>query len=1087
MKSESENNFYPFYKVISINNNINPSVDILIESIDRFSFGEDFDDDKLIQLANGEIKKQPPNNYGFIKSENFLSESNQKMEDLNNIINNIFEIKIINEENKNKGKICGIFNKEDFELKIDKKKKHKNNQLNDSFEKNYSNPLKNILDDEDDNFPEIDKINNNKKNNNKDLPISKNEDSKREKEKEKEREKEKEEEEKINNNKEENIEQEIIINDITNEIDNDKNGNENQKEIKNENELNKENNNINLNGSNSNMKINNYDADDDKENEQKIKEIKEINNSDTEIPIGDLLPFNNKQNESKSEISKEIPKLNIDKDNNQKNKDINLPIKRIELMDDKANNNIFNDNDDLESPRLGSNFVEEEKEEKDFKDKEEKIEKVETIDKEKNNTIRNSEDNLKNEKENEIINGSLNKINEQQMNLPLSLNIDSPFINPNIAIYSSKNDLNNAINQAEINNKKKLNLNEEEEINGNGKYKDNKDKIENKDNKINNKKEKDLNMNLAELKENSFIIKNTSSKPKIDKDSEEKNKKILELTQKLEKTEKDAQKIKETNEKLLEVINMFKNWQTIEQKKPPNSGKNSRSDTPKRHVIKKRCFTPTLSKTNKFYKKIQVPAPHHKRSNSYNKIRINNHINENKLYIDYMPPKQKTYRELHGRESNKRKEKKNLKMPNNIAKSYGNYINRNTIYLTGTNNSKYLKSPYLNNNMNYTGISYSNGFNNFNNHNNSYNNYLYMNNSSQSFYVNKHNMNNNLDDNFKNIYQRQVMQMPPNEQPLFYETKSNLNMNNSIYNELIYNNNINYNSENKYNRNNNINEKNNKYIQEMPFNFNNNSHDISSNNNPKKINNSKRSKNKLLDFKDFQIIFDEPLAKEKNDNNHLKKNINNSDNKIKSNENSNLNKINNNKSVNNNIYKDNDNKNFSNNNYNLINYREYSNYKMNELNKNNILKKNIKENLEDKKNKEKYEKVKDDNNQNDKNAYNNGITNNIKKKSNQKMSNNKNKSNNINNINNNNSKEFNRNKYRNERNGNKFNNLQNNESNELEIPKDNMNLKEEKTMEKIINKNKGDYILPFYLINRNEMFFNILSYTTNEKTKKKNK
>ena len=42
-------------------------------------------------------------------------------------------------------------------------------------------------------------------------------------------------------------------------------------------------------------------------------------------------------------------------------------------------------------------------------------------------------------------------------------------------------------------------------------------------------------------------------------------------------------------------------------------------------------------------------------------------------------------------------------------------------------------------------------------------------------------------------------------------------------------------------------------------------------------------------------------------------------------------------------------------------------------------------------------------------------------------------------------------------------------------------------MENIINKNKGDYMLPFYLINRNEMFFNILSYANNEKSKKKNK
>ena len=187
----------------------------------------------------------------------------------------------------------------------------------------------------------------------------------------------------------------------------------------------------------------------------------------------------------------------------------------------------------------------------------------------------------------------------------------------------------------------------------------------------------------------------------------------MELTQKLEKSEKDAQIIKETNEKLLEVINMFKNLQSIETQKLPNSGKNSRSDTPKRHIIKKRCFTPTLSKTNMLYNNLQVP--NHKRSNSYSKIKVmhdNNKYNDNKLYIDYLPPKQRTYRQLHGRENNKRKDKKNNKILNSTGKSYGNYINRNTIYLTGANSSKYLKSPYLNNNMNYTGISYSNGFNN---------------------------------------------------------------------------------------------------------------------------------------------------------------------------------------------------------------------------------------------------------------------------------------------------------------------------------------------------------------------------------------
>ena len=176
MKSEFETNFYPFYKVFSINNNINPTVDILIESIDRFSFGEDADQDKLLQKNNEEeiTKKTAPNNYGFMRTENNLNESNSKLQDLNNIINNISEIKIMNDlDNKNRGKICGIFNKEDFEVKNEKKNYHKNNQLNDSFEKKYSNPLKNLLDDEDD-IP----VNNNNKNTNNiinDLPIKINE------------------------------------------------------------------------------------------------------------------------------------------------------------------------------------------------------------------------------------------------------------------------------------------------------------------------------------------------------------------------------------------------------------------------------------------------------------------------------------------------------------------------------------------------------------------------------------------------------------------------------------------------------------------------------------------------------------------------------------------------------------------------------------------------------------------------------------------------------------------------------------------------------------------------------------------------
>ena len=44
MKVEIEN-YYPLFKLFSINNDINPTVDILIESIDRFSFGDESDDE----------------------------------------------------------------------------------------------------------------------------------------------------------------------------------------------------------------------------------------------------------------------------------------------------------------------------------------------------------------------------------------------------------------------------------------------------------------------------------------------------------------------------------------------------------------------------------------------------------------------------------------------------------------------------------------------------------------------------------------------------------------------------------------------------------------------------------------------------------------------------------------------------------------------------------------------------------------------------------------------------------------------------------------------------------------------------------
>ena len=90
---------------------------------------------------------------------------------------------------------------------------------------------------------------------------------------------------------------------------------------------------------------------------------------------------------------------------------------------------------------MGGNFVEEEKEE--IKKIEEEIKDVNPI-----NNIEDKEDKLIIEEENKLNDDTnLNNNNEQQMNLPLCLNTDSPFLNPNNSIDSSKNQLNKIINQ----------------------------------------------------------------------------------------------------------------------------------------------------------------------------------------------------------------------------------------------------------------------------------------------------------------------------------------------------------------------------------------------------------------------------------------------------------------------------------------------------------------------------------------------------------------------------------------------------------------------------------------------------------------
>ena len=72
---------------------------------------------------------------------------------------------------------------------------------------------------------------------------------------------------------------------------------------------------------------------------------------------------------------------------------------------------------------------------------------------------------------------------------------------------------------------------------------------------------------------------------------------------------------------------------------------------------------------------------------------------------------------------------------------------------------------------------------------------------------------------------------------------------------------------------------------------------------------------------------------------------------------------------------------------------------------------------------------------------------------------------------------------------NNMNLIHNNESNEFDANKNsNINSYDGKIMENIIrnnDKDKKEYMIPFYLINRSEFFFNILSYATNEKAKRR--
>ena len=752
-KNEWNYSLHNFFSVSSLNNNINPIIDLLIDSIDKFSFGENESiTDKTENISNEEkekLKKISKNNFLHFKQEIFDENLNNKLNEIEDILIKNEEIK--NNKKDNNDKICGLFTREDFNVKIDSK--HKHDQLNDSFEKKYHNPLEDLLNDDNNDNGDILKYDD--KNNNKNNDI----DTKSENTK---------------------IDKNFDYNSIKNNI----NENNNNKEIDNKN------NNINKDV---NISENNVNNDND---------VKQIKSTDTEIPINgnilaNLFPsINNNINENKNNNEN-----NINENNNLKN------------------NNENKNDEECESPRLGGKENIEEKEENKQNEDKNQIEEI----KKNNYDNDNNNDNIekitnenilfdsKNENKNDEINDSNNY--EKQMNLPLSLNVDFPKINND----SSNNQSNKIINN-DNNNK-------------NSEY-------------FNNNK-------LSELKENSFEIKNNIPQ-NISNINEDTNKKILELTEKLEKSEKDVKQIREENLKLMEVVDFFKNLQgEIEIRKNfPKSGKNSRSETPKTHKIKKRCYTPTLSTRVKNFNNDNIS--HHIKTHSYSNNNFNNDEEGNRLHVDYIPIKQKSYRELHGKDFTQKNKKIMTKRGNNYKNknNKNNYINRNTIYLTGSNNI--IQSPYLNKNMNYF----------FNNNND--NNLNIKLHSLNNFYPNNNHFCNNNCNNiqyqkilnnikYNNISQKQIMQLPYNEQPLFYESKPNFfNNNNNNHNP---NNNININQ---------IDNSNNYSLNDFQYN-NTDAQKINKNNislehamnNKEKNNCKRRNKNKLLDFKDFQIIFEE--------------------------------------------------------------------------------------------------------------------------------------------------------------------------------------------------------------------------------------
>ena len=471
-----------------------------------------------------------------------------------------------------------------------------------------------------------------------------------------------------------------------------------------------------------------------------------------------------------------------------------------------------------------------------------------------NNNINNEGDYLKIVSDKNIKEVKFNKLNEYNYNL--------------IPINNSKQiDSINNLNMNISNDNIKYNILNEESP------KLKKENIFYKDNIINMhipKEEKSINLPLSlnnnESKLNKKDENNTVySNKNTDIDVKEK---ILELSEKLEKSEKNIKMIKNTNEKLLEIINNFTNFKMNDKDIYIKTKENELNKKSFKDVsVKKRYFNPSSNnqKINlnrsidkKEKKKNLIQEKHnnnHKKSKSFSKLKVyvdgnysgkpnDDNINYYKIN-GYDLYKGNTYSSIYRKDKNKKVIQS--KLYKKVKQKDPNRLIRNTIFLTGKDNFSNKFKKYNNYPLdNYEAI---NG------------NYLY----NHSFPSSRasHNKSELLISNrIGNIYQREIMKLPPEQQPLFYESNTKFFLNNYLYtnninttcNDTIIFNDQKLNFDEKYNyKKPNLmlekNENGNNYL------------NVETNN---KKNLHKNPKNKLLDFKDFQIIFEE------NDNKAIK-------------------------------------------------------------------------------------------------------------------------------------------------------------------------------------------------------------------------